>query len=576
MVGHIETACFHSSGGREMIYASNREAEWIRQTPDIRTCFGKLFDKVSGESIMLLSPAKTGMFLIICKMIPNRFGDNLTAYLHIPYGLDVPGEQLKGMAFDVISALAQNRRDTVSSCLSTIAKEDFNLIEDAKPIKLQQEKDYAFRYVNSENGKMPLALILNNLFQDYYAKFKYVFLSIDEQHVSNAEQHSDLTDFAVKDWRPIKEKEVHQETKEPPTEVMPDVDKAVESNEQTVLEESPKEITSEWLKANTEIHGWLSFFFFAIIVGGLFSAIYPIATFKSEDYAGNFCLGSVDIITGIILLAVSCYTVFAFVTRKPNAVFWGKVYVVLVFLTNLFVLIGGGTEETGLQSATQVGRSVIWGVIWFLYLTFSEQVKEIIPKSFRKISGVNWGVLAGIVILPIILFVVGYSQITSMVNNREAQETELRNVDLAYNERTDGRVIFTIPSGFECKSEEVNSEGVNLTLFSIENDEIGSCTICSDYDTDKTKSNFDSYWTNWKDDDINLYGTDNVDRGTREINGHDCLYRITKHNVNGVYVYWRFYLLFDDETGKVFLASFYDRDDSTYYVDELLESVKFK
>ena len=33
MIGHIETACFHYSGGCEMIFASNREAEWIRTTP---------------------------------------------------------------------------------------------------------------------------------------------------------------------------------------------------------------------------------------------------------------------------------------------------------------------------------------------------------------------------------------------------------------------------------------------------------------------------------------------------------------------------------------------------------------
>ena len=78
------------------------------------------------------------------------------------------------------------------------------------------------------------------------------------------------------------------------------------------------------------------------------------------------------------------------------------------------------------------------------------------------------------------------------------------------------------------------------------------------------------------DDDIKKYSTENVDRGTITINGNDCLYRITKHYVNGVYVYWRYYLLFDDETGKVFLASFYDTNNSTNYVNELLESVKFE
>ena len=329
------------------------------------------------------------------------------------------------------------------------------------------------------------------------------------------------------------------------------------------------------MKANTEIHGWLSFFFFAIIVGGLISAIYPIATFNAADYAGNFCLGAVDIVTGLLLLAVAGFTVYSFANRKPNAVFWGKIYVALVFLTNLFVLIGGATEETGLQSASQVVRSVIWGVIWFLYLTFSDQVQEIIPKSFRKISSTDWAMVAASVLLPVFLFVVGLAQINSLVDTRSNQEAELRNVSLSYNQRTDGRVIFTIPDGFECESQDVNNEGVNLTLFSLNNDEIGNCTICSDYDSDKSRKNFDSYWNSWKDEDIKNYSTDNVDRGTINVNGNDCLYRITKHYVNGVYVYWRYYLLFNDETGKVFLASCYDTNNSTDYIVELLESVKF-
>ena len=72
MTSHVETACFHNSGGCEMIFASNREAEWIRTTPDIRECYGKLFDKESGSSVVMLSPVKNGIILTVSKMIPNR------------------------------------------------------------------------------------------------------------------------------------------------------------------------------------------------------------------------------------------------------------------------------------------------------------------------------------------------------------------------------------------------------------------------------------------------------------------------------------------------------------------------
>ena len=110
MNGHIETACFHCSDEREMIYASKKDAEWILQTSDIKAYYGKLFDKKSGTSVLLLSPTKIGMAIVIGKMISDCSGDNTTAYLFLPYGLDVSGDSLEKMIFDVISSLEQNKK----------------------------------------------------------------------------------------------------------------------------------------------------------------------------------------------------------------------------------------------------------------------------------------------------------------------------------------------------------------------------------------------------------------------------------------------------------------------------------
>lgn len=50
-------------------------------------------------------------------------------------------------------------------------------------------------------------------------------------------------------------------------------------------------------------------------------------------------------------------------------------YVVVTFITNILALISGEFEETGLGSLPRIVRSLVWGVIWFSYLTYSEQVK---------------------------------------------------------------------------------------------------------------------------------------------------------------------------------------------------------
>ena len=337
--------------------------------------------------------------------------------------------------------------------------------------------------------------------------------------------------------------------------------------------------SSEWLKENTKIQGWLSFFLFVLVAGGILSAGYPIVTFNFDDYAGNYCLAYVDILTGFILLGIASYTFYAFLSRKPNAVFWGEVYVILVFGSNFLNLWAGGDDDNILHGTKQMVRSLVWSIIWLLYLIFSKQVKVIIPKSFRKISATDIVILVVAVILPVILFFVGWSQVNSIVDSRAEKETELINSVLSDDQRTDGRVVFTIPSGFTCDQNDVDLEnGLSLTLFLLNNDETGSnCTICSDYDTDKSQTNFDEYLDAWKDSDATTsFFNETIDSGEMSVNGNDCLYSIVRYDVDGVDVYWRFYLLFNDETGKVFVASFYDTGDSTDYVYELLESVMFK
>lgn len=94
---------------------------------------------------------------------------------------------------------------------------------------------------------------------------------------------------------------------------------------------TPTVYTSEWLKSNTQIKGWLIFFLLAIFVGGLISAISSFTNFDSADYGGNIWLGTVDIFIGICLFAIAIYTIYAFIQRKPNALFYGRLYVFLVY-----------------------------------------------------------------------------------------------------------------------------------------------------------------------------------------------------------------------------------------------------
>jgi hypothetical protein len=327
--------------------------------------------------------------------------------------------------------------------------------------------------------------------------------------------------------------------------------------------------TPELLKQTTEIHGWLVFFLFAMTLGGIISAIFPIVTLDIAEYAGSWSLAFSDIILGLMLLGVAIYADIAFCKRLPNAVFIAKIYVLLIFITNVLFLIGGDFENTGLNTASQALKGVIWGVVWFLYLCFSDQVKTIIPKEYRKVTSKDYILLASIVIIPIffIAIALGGFQKDIVAGEKAMIESSL----LEYNEHTDGRIIFKKPSHFTCSRQD--SDG--LIFHTLEND-YGSITIVSEYNTDDSKKNFIDYWNTFKDEDTEEWNSNIIKDDQININGSTGWYRtvkFTRDEYNDVY--WEFIMIVDQKTEKTCVISSWTSDYDENTISRLMNSIRF-
>lgn len=339
-----------------------------------------------------------------------------------------------------------------------------------------------------------------------------------------------------------------------------------------MLTDEKCEITSEWLKENTNISGWLAFLLFSITLGSVISGIYPIVTYNPEDYDNLVSLGAIDVFNGFALLGAGLYTLYAFIQRKPNAVFWLRSYIIMVFVINFMTFAMGAAEDGSVfNSEKRMLRSLVWSICWFVYSFTSEQVQRVIPKPFRKVREYDWCALGVIVLIPIMLFTVGVAQIYL----REESKSETLEMEIDENERTDGRMIFAVPEGFTCDSRHVESSGEDVTLFDLDGDG-ASGTMCSAYDTDTTSINFDTYWTAWIEESVKKNPMSDVEHGTKTINDNICKYRITKCLVKDVEVYWFFYLLFNEDNGTVCLLSLYDTHDNIDYLDDLLKSIRFE
>lgn len=329
--------------------------------------------------------------------------------------------------------------------------------------------------------------------------------------------------------------------------------------EEPITTPTTSSITQESLKATTNIHGWLTFFLIVTILGGIVNAVYPLATLNLSEYDGDVILAFVDVIMGFLICGLAFLTMISFVNRKPDAVFLAKTYIIVVFATNLISLLIGDFEDSGLDSKPRVVQSLIWSAIWFCYICFSEQVQKVIPKEYRK---KNYWVMGTFIFVPLFTFI--YALCSAF--NEPADITSVR-----FGEYTDGKIAFSLPTNFECSTNEY--EG--LKVFELSNPELASVILVSDYENDQSPQNINAYWTSYEDDDASKYPQNLVVDEKRFVNNMPYYYKVTRYLVDGSYVYWRFILLFDNASSKMCLLSCYDYGYNDY-VDELLSTIRFR
>lgn len=331
----------------------------------------------------------------------------------------------------------------------------------------------------------------------------------------------------------------------------------------------PTSYTSKWLKENTSIKSWLSFFLTIVLLSGIFNAIYPIATQSSSFSA---FLNAVDVILGLLGSGIAIYTVYAFIQRKPNAVYSAIMFVVIMIMTNIIDILGNENVIIVIRLIR-----ILWGGGLIAFLLNSKQVKEVIPLPYRKLRRLDRGILVVLTIVLIVCASIAFVHKRTITRDREYDEIVMLLEDIEDDERTDGRIIFTIPEGFMCELNDSDSEDDSATkVFSIVNDEAGiHSELCSFYDSDTSSDNFEIYWSAWSNVITDEYDYSCEDEGVEFVNGNRCQYKIVKVDVDGIPVYWRFYVMFNSDTGKCCVVSCIDKEASTSYVASLLNSIRF-
>ena len=335
--------------------------------------------------------------------------------------------------------------------------------------------------------------------------------------------------------------------------------------------------TSEWLRKYTQIGGWHKFFFVIMILNPLsdiFLSIKEINEGVATALPGfSFLIGGV-LLLDVVLLGMACYSIYAFISRKPNAVFWARAFVIIIFLMNVFVLVLYSTLDLEIEIKDFL-RSTVWFGIWIAFLAVSDSVNRVIPHEFRKVTKIDWGILAALVIIPLLVIGMGYYRIKADYDERINGERELKMLTLPINQHTDGRIIITETEGYVFDTEE--SDDVVFyqlkTPENLESSEEVSCEILSDYNDTETQAEFEKWWEQWKEARIYSSVDGTKSEGVTTIDGNQCFYKISSLYSEEL---WRFYMIFDEQSMKCcYVSSVDNKELDDNYMQQILESIKF-
>ena len=218
----------------------------------------------------------------------------------------------------------------------------------------------------------------------------------------------------------------------------------------------------------SEIKGFFAFYlYWSIPIGVIITIIRTLFSYDSASYLGSGFLLCTDIALTLIYTYLGIYVIYAFIKQRSDAVFMAKYQLLYLFLSNILVIAVGDSESMTFSS-------IIWSIIFFLYICFSEDVKDRIPKETRKLTKINRYFVPISLIIPVVCFLLGLAEIAQGHSFFANPEDKLKDLCLiTQSTLPDGDLHSmyvedkTVVYGFDASWDELSSttiERLGITL----------------------------------------------------------------------------------------------------------------
>ena len=186
-------------------------------------------------------------------------------------------------------------------------------------------------------------------------------------------------------------------------------------------------IEEEKKKADVKFGFWLWTFLVVLCYCGIASIIAPYISNISSDAVAGFLF-----LFGVMQTILAFYTLKAFKQRKSDAVFLGKLSLIVICLSDLFYVLSYDNGTTGMVKMAPLVRGIVTAIVWFVYLLVSKRVETVIPSISRKTLKNDYIICAVLAIFSVYFIVA--SQVLPTVEQAETFDSNGEAYDTLYVE----------------------------------------------------------------------------------------------------------------------------------------------
>lgn len=150
------------------------------------------------------------------------------------------------------------------------------------------------------------------------------------------------------------------------------------------------------------------------------------------------------IVLGVMRCILAFYTLQAFRSRKPDAVFLAKLCLIIPCLFDIILWVTGESGAAGMEGLQEVVKGTVVYIIWFVYLCVSKRVEAVIPSNYRKMLKRDYIICAAFAIFTVYFFAAGQIE-------TEATTSQVANEVFEYNGELvtySGEVRDSLPNGY--------------------------------------------------------------------------------------------------------------------------------